>query len=931
MSKYRKPATIVLFLLIYFTVLTMISFMRSTELVAVGENLIDNQKFTVLAAENRAWADGEGLHFNDSEATEKVFSTTISLRDCQQIQVQFTADCPAEFAGASVLLVDLWADGYDSPDQEFSVNLEAGQNEIVRIIDKGSSAPGEALFRIFCLDPAQCSVRNLNVQKVEEVPHSGIGACAVTAAVLVVLLLAVILTGREKNVNVPKRVRASDTFPESQPQKQPEMPNMERKSLRERWSALIPAAFLSFTFCIFGPIEIYITNISELWFSIGDIFWMSILAGIASCGIFTLIGFLLPNASRKWYCCALIGFGVALYIQGNFIQTNYGVLDGREIQWDAYGSVAIWNTALWIVCLLLPFAAQKILKNKFKSVSSAVLCCALIVQVITLGTLALTTDFSKSGGGKSAYLSDKNLYTVSSEKNVVVFVLDTFDQRYLEDILEVRPDILDTWDGFTCYTNATCAYPTTKGALPFMLTGQYYKNEQPYNEYLEEAYQNTDFFTELDAAGYDINLYTVDMFVSNETIQTLVKNAEIGKMKVNSSIGLEQAMLRFTAFRYFPHIMKQFVWFYSGLFDQYKGASYGASPYSMSNISFYEGLTTDGLQAISDKCFYKLIHLEGTHEPFILNEDVTEAADGVANSTTQGIACLNIVRAYMDQLKELGVYDNTMIIVAADHGMKNNPGTCPIFLVKGFGCTGPVNSSDVPISHENLIPTVMEACGLNDGGRYGRAVNQVSESDAGERNYYFYFWDDSMDKDYLPNLTEFVIDAEKTLTPTGKRFTSQGVETYVPYELYDYQIGEEIVFIGDDRYGEGTRYFTSGISYIETYYAWSMGKSGQMLLNLGEDPGDLVGEFQFEQNWGVYAPPQRLVIRCGDFTLYDEKISSTEAPIRFEIPEQCIKDGWLTLDLEYPDAVSPNSRGEGEDTRELAFAFERIRFYQSEK
>ena len=59
MSKYRKPATIVLLLLIYFTVLTMVSFMRTTESVAVGENLIDNQKFTVLAAENRAWSDGD--------------------------------------------------------------------------------------------------------------------------------------------------------------------------------------------------------------------------------------------------------------------------------------------------------------------------------------------------------------------------------------------------------------------------------------------------------------------------------------------------------------------------------------------------------------------------------------------------------------------------------------------------------------------------------------------------------------------------------------------------------------------------------------------------------------------------------------------------------------------------------------------------------
>ncbi len=930
MSKYRKPATIVLFLLIYFTVLTMISFMRSTELVAVGENLIGNQTFTVWAAENRAWADGEGLHFKDSEPTEKVFSTAISLQDLQQIQVQFTANCPEEVAGAAALVVDLWADGYDNPEQEFSVNLEAGQNEIVYRIDKGSGAPNEAQFRIFCLDPVQCDIGNLSVQKVEEIPHSGIGVCAITAAILMVLLLAVVLTGREKNVNVPKRVRASDTFPESQPQKQPEMPNMERKILRERWSALIPAAFLSFTFCIFGPIEIYITNISEFWFSIGDIFWMSILAGVVSCGILTLIGFLLPGALRKWYSCILIGLGIVLYIQGNFIQTNYGVLDGREIQWDAYGSVAIWNTALWIVCLLLPFVVQKILKNKFKSVSSAVLCCILAVQVITLGTLAITTDFSKSGGGKSAYLSDKDLYTVSSEKNVVVFVLDTFDQRYLEDILEVRPDILDTWDGFTCYTNATGAYSTTKGALPFMLTGQYYKNEQPYDEYLKEAYQNTDFYTELDAAGYDINLYTVDTFVSNEIMQKLVKNIEIGKIKVNSSIGLEQAMLRFTAFRYFPHIMKQFVWFYSGLFDQYKGSSYGASPYSTSNTSFYAGLTTDGLQAISEKCVYKFIHLEGTHEPLVLNEDVTEAADGTANSTTQGIACLNIVCAYMDQLKELDAYDNTMIVVTADHGINDGPGACPIFLVKGFGRTGPVNDSNVPISHENLIPTVMEACGLNDGERYGRAVNQVSGSDTEERNYYYYFWDNSWDKDYLPNMTEFVIDADKTLTPTGKRFTSQGIETYVPYEqseLYDYQIGEDIVFTGDVYGpGDGTRYFTSGISPIETNFAWSTGKSGQMLLNLGGNPGDLMGEFQFEQGWGVYTPPQRLVIRCGDFTLYDEKISSTEAPIRFAIPEQCIRDGWLTLDLEYPDAVAPSG-----SRRELAFAFERIRFYQSEK
>ena len=92
--------------------------------------------------------------------------------------------------------------------------------------------------------------------------------------------------------------------------------------------------------------------------------------------------------------------------------------------------------------------------------------------------------------------------------------------------------------------------------------------------------------------------------------------------------------------------------------------------------------------------------------------------------------------------------------------------------------------------------------------------------------------------------------------------------------------------------------------------------------------GDLTGEFQFA---GVYAPPQRLVIRCGDLTLYDAELSSAVVPVKFTLPEDCIEDGMLALDLEYPDAVSPKSRGENEDNRELAFAFESIRFYPLEQ
>lgn len=696
----------------------------------------------------------------------------------------------------------------------------------------------------------------------------------------------------------------------------------EGKLGRKDLAALIPAVFLAFTFCVFGPIEIYLSNITELWFPIGAIFWLSLLIGGIGCIVLSLVGFLLPEKIRKWYVCLLSGLGLALYIQGNFIQINYGVLDGRVIQWDAYKSVAIWNTVIWIICLLVPFIMQKVLKDRFKKISSTILCCILLVQIITLGTLALTTDLSKSTGSGDAYLSQKNLYTVSTEKNVIVFVLDTFDQDLLEEILNTNPDILNEFDGFTYYTNATCAYPTTKGSLPFILTGQYYQNEQPYDDYLEEAYRNTDAYERLYKANYEINLYTANLFVPDDIKAAYLGNGETGEVKVNSYIGLEKAMLQFTAFRYFPHVMKQFVWFYSGIFDQYRDSTDGVEPYSSDNLAFYSGIKDHKLQTESRKNMYSFIHLTGTHPPFTLKEDVTPAEDGTVTGVSQGIACLNIVLEYITQLKELGVYDNTMIIVTADHGMGDGIGRCPIFLVKFFDGNGAVDVSNAPISHENLLPTIMKECGLDDDNKDGKSVKDILESDITERKYFYYSWDDSWDKSYLPDIAEYTVDVQKRFIQTGIVYTSQGIEKSEPYE---YQIGDTIDLT---QAGGGNKYYIDGASWAEATHTWSLGYSGCMLVHVGEGTGDLTGEFQFK---AVYTPPQRLIIRCGNMTLYDAELTSVETPVQFAIPERCIEDGLLILDLEYPDAVSPKSRGQSEDTRILAFAFEKIRFYQAGK
>ena len=137
--------------------------------------------------------------------------------------------------------------------------------------------------------------------------------------------------------------------------------------------------------------------------------------------------------------------------------------------------------------------------------------------------------------------------------------------------------------------------------------------------------------------------------------------------------------------------------------------------------------------------------------------------------------------------------------------------------------------------------------------------------------------------------------------------------------INQYQLGENIEFTEDS---DGTRYFTKGISHIETNTAWSLETSGQLMLHVGDVTEDMVGEFQFKS---MYAPPQQLIVSSGGQVLYDQVLTTADEPVTFSIPASCVENGTLVLDLEYPGAVSPESRGESADSRELAFRFLSIR------
>lgn len=210
--RHEKAIIIVLALSIYFTLLTLISLTKASEYAATGENLVSCEGFSIWAGEGMAWADQTGLYFRDEQGSEKVFAALIPLNHLQQLQVRFNAFCPEELAGTAILHVDLCADGYDADEQEFVIELKAGQNEVKQVIDKGGSAPDEAYFRVFCLDAVQCDITDLSVRRAEETMHSGTWFCVIVAVALAILLLVVTQTGRKQNA-ADQRVEDFGRFP----------------------------------------------------------------------------------------------------------------------------------------------------------------------------------------------------------------------------------------------------------------------------------------------------------------------------------------------------------------------------------------------------------------------------------------------------------------------------------------------------------------------------------------------------------------------------------------------------------------------------------------------------------------------------------------------------------------------------------------------
>ena len=538
---------------------------------------------------------------------------------------------------------------------------------------------------------------------------------------------------------------------------------------------LLGALSVSFAFGLMffiEPITMYANNINDFWFDFSVIIGPTLLiAAIATCGLFVLllICFLILKKLNKLnvyhgiVAVFIAGF-IICYIHANFLSSMLPPLDGTDFEWD--------NTAANISSILVTLGAliaTFFIIKKFKAEKTATyytyttLAIIAMLLVSFLSTV-MTTDVFKAKE-ITTVSSTKNLNLMSTKNNFFIFMVDAVDARTFEDVLNEDGGKSEELKDFSFFKDSLSGYPFTRDSIPFILSGVWNENEKPYEDYSTEAYTNSSFFKSLNSHDYKVKNFYDNDFVWQNRSAFEFDNIE----SVDKSIKTKHFMtqeLKYILFKTLPYPLKRF--------SKIKNMNYNDSktnteyePFIWDDVDFYSKTMEQPAEKTDDKVF-SYIHLEGAHVPHNLSKDV-EVIDGGTDYYTKARATLTVIKKYINYLKDNGAYDNSTIIILADHGYdadgKVTGRQNPLLLVKNTGEThSKMHTSDKQVSYADLVPMYED---LLAGKKSTELFEGIAESGR-ERRYLYYVF---LHEDHMVEQTTTgkAWETDK-LTPTGKEY-----------------------------------------------------------------------------------------------------------------------------------------------------------------
>ena len=537
------------------------------------------------------------------------------------------------------------------------------------------------------------------------------------------------------------------------------------------WPKAAVAVSVCFLLFIYAPLELFVTNQLEFWFTAGQLLPHAL--GLFALGLALL---LLVFFALRRFAPALCPWAVALgllvlvccWIQGSFLVAHLPGMNGAAVDWDAFPGDRLASILLWLIAaVLIALALIKLGPRRFERLAGFLSLALCLMLAVTLTTLVLTTDSSEKD--RALVCTDADMFTYSEDESFLILVLDAVDETAFEQVLARDARYPDIFDGFTLFGNTVGGYPYSQCSIPLILTGQWYEAQSSFVEFETAAMESAPFLRELEQTGFRRWLYPYDPSLMVSVREGQFENLSVDRPVFSGFLPAAKLLVKMALVKHAPWDLKRFGYDLPGRLNEAMafGGEDGTAYYDWSDLAFYKRLRTENpIVTVPEKC-WKYLHLEGAHQPHIYDKDLNVLDDSPYRDVIEGN--LLMLDTFFTRMREAGVYDNTVIVLCADHGSSNGKdlntiNQNPMLLIKGKNERHPLRTDDAPISYDDLQAAYFR---LLDGAQ-SDAVFDWRAGDARTRRFF----------DYELNNSDVLTEYEQTghaedmdtLKPTGRVF-----------------------------------------------------------------------------------------------------------------------------------------------------------------
>ena len=537
------------------------------------------------------------------------------------------------------------------------------------------------------------------------------------------------------------------------------------------------------TICVFAPLALYAGNSGEFAASYDDLLGAILpYAAIIVAG-FGLLGALLNGAPYQRSLAVVAALGLLVWLQGNILVWDYGVLDGQDINWFADAWRGVLDFAIWCIVLCVAFIGYERFGRVLVLTAVAAFGIQCIAAATTLASDASTlkTQLHIDSDG----IAGEAITRFSRQQNVVHIVMDGFQSDLFSEIIN-EPDNADLkrqLQGFTLFQDNLGAYPYTQMTLPALLSSRLYRNDMPVDDFMSDVFKGDTILNAAFDAGFEVDIAAP---IALKNIYSRGKHSHAYGITASDHVTMEDYIRNDAAkladlslFRVVPHFAKALVhrehlWVFQARMrsEAYLQMQYFSDLMFLSRLA--EHMTVD-----RDAPVYKMIHVMLSHRPTVGNEHCEY--DGIhkttkANVIMQARCGLMRVIDVLRRMRDLGIYEQSLIVLMADHGawvpvdplmneQDNRAGVntmgvamaTPVLAIKPPGVMGNMRVSDAPTSVVDVPATIGDLLSLK-AQFDGRSVFSISNEAPRLRRHLYYRYGVNPDAEgYLFPMREYLI------------------------------------------------------------------------------------------------------------------------------------------------------------------------------